>query len=255
MSAGLYPPTEAQRLAERQRPAGPVVLWQRWENLLFLHWHWEAATVQSTLPTGLTVDTHDGWAWVGIVPVFMRDVRPRFVPPVPLVSDFLELNVRTYVYDAWGRPGIYFYSLDCNQPLAVETARRLLYLRYEHADIAAGINDQGWINFTSRRKGSAEAATFRYHPIPPAAEAASGTAEFFLLERYRLFTADEAGERLHAIRVCHAPYQVQPAQVYEWSESPLRQAGLDPRGRAPDHICAAQTVEAETFAPERLESS
>lgn len=96
MPTRLYPPTEAQRLVERQRPSGPVVLLQRWENLLFLHWRFEPEAVQATLPPGLTVDTHEGWAWVGVVPLFMRDVRPRFVPPVPLVSDFLELNVRTY---------------------------------------------------------------------------------------------------------------------------------------------------------------
>lgn len=254
MSTGLYSPTEAQRLAERQRPSGPVILLQRWENLLFLHWHWDAAAIQATLPPGLTVDASDGWAWLGLVPIFMRDVRPRFVPPVPLVSNFLELNLRTYVYDARGRPGIYFYSLDCNQPLAVATARRLLSLRYEHATMEGRVNAEGWIDLKARRKGSAEEATFRYHPLLPAAEAAAGSIEFFLLERYRLFSADETGTHLNAIRVCHAPYRVQSAQVFEWSDAPLRQRGFDPRGRAPDHICAAQTLEVETFAPEPVET-
>lgn len=96
---------------------------QRWEKLLFLHWAWDAAEVQRTLPLGLTVDTFEGRAWLGVVPFFMRDVRPAWVPSVPGISNFLELNVRTYVFDGRGRPGIWFYSLDCNQRLAVRAAR------------------------------------------------------------------------------------------------------------------------------------
>src|SRR4051794_23166725 len=90
------PPTPQQRLAELGRPSGPVLMYQRWEQLLFLHWKWDPIQIQMTLPPGLTVDTFENSAWVGLVPLFMRNVRPRFVPAVPLVSDFLELNLRTY---------------------------------------------------------------------------------------------------------------------------------------------------------------
>jgi uncharacterized protein YqjF (DUF2071 family) len=104
-------PTPAQRLADRARPDSPSVLHQRWERLLFLHWKWDPAAIQATLPPGLTVDTWQSTAWLGIVPLFMRDIRPRFVPAA-LASNFYELNLRTYVYDERGRPGVYFYSLD-----------------------------------------------------------------------------------------------------------------------------------------------
>lgn len=247
------PPTLQQRLAERSRPSGPVVLHQRWEQLLFLHWKWDVATVQDSLPPGLTVDSYDGAAWLGLVPLFMRNVRPRFVPAIPALSDFLELNLRTYVQDEFGRPGLYFYSLDCNQPIAVETARRLLFLRYEHAAMEASVDAGGWVDMTVQRKGANENSHYRYHPFGPAAvEASTETLEFFLVERYRLFTTDPAGEQLNSIRVCHPPYRVRQAQVFEWGDAPLRQAGFDPRGRAPDHICAAEPVEVETFAPERV---
>jgi uncharacterized protein YqjF (DUF2071 family) len=254
MRAALSPPTLQQRLAERSRPEGPVVLHQRWERLLFLHWRWDAAAVQAALPPGLTVDTREGAAWLGLVPLFMRDIRPMALPAVPLLSNFLELNLRTYVYDAAGRPGVYFFSLDCNQPLAVETARRLLFLRYEHATMNAAVDAEGWVDFTAQRRGSAESARFRYHPFgPPPAEALPDSPEFFLLERYRLFASDDAGERLHSIRVCHAPHRWRQAQVFEWGEAPLRLAGFDPRGRAPDHLCCTEPVDVETFAPEKVE--
>lgn len=117
-------PDTAARLRARE-PDGrrPAVMHQRWESLLFLHWRVPAATIQQTLPAGLTVDTFEGEAYLGISPFFMRQVRPTGLPAVPWLSDFLELNVRTYVYNADGVPGIWFYSLDCDQPLAVAGAR------------------------------------------------------------------------------------------------------------------------------------
>src|SRR3954470_5472633 len=79
----MIPPSEAQREAERQRPSRPVLMHQRWEQLLFLHWAWDPAEVQRTLPRGLTVDPFDGRAWLGVVPFFMRDVRPAWFPSLP----------------------------------------------------------------------------------------------------------------------------------------------------------------------------
>lgn len=245
-------PTLEQRLAERTRPTAPVVMHQRWEQLLFLHWRWDPAAVQASLPPGLFVDTHERSAWIGLVPLFMRNVRPRFVPALPWVSDFLELNLRTYVYDAQGRPGIYFYSLDCDQPLAVETARRLFFLRYEHAAMSAAVDPAGWLDFKVQRTGAAETAEFRYHPapVPDAREATPGSLEFFLLERYRLFAADAAGERLTAMSVSHPPYRYRTATARSWSDLPLRQAGFDAGGRRPDHLCSVEPQDVDVFAPE-----
>jgi uncharacterized protein len=228
-------------------------MYQRWEHLGFLHWHYDIDRVQATLPPGLTVDPWNGSAWLGVVPLFMRDVRPRFVPAVPAISDFLELNLRTYVYDAMGRPGLYFYSLDCDQPLAVEVARRLLHLRYEHATMQAAAGADGWVNFESRRTGGARQDAFRYRGFGPATEAQPDTIDFFLLERYRLFTSDGSGEQLNSVRVCHAPYRIRAAEVTAWGDAVLELAGFEPPGRDPDHQCVAEVGEVETFAPERVD--
>ena len=252
MTPTAVPPSLQQRLVERARPSGAVVMYQRWEHLLFMHWRHDPAVVQATLPAGLTVDTFNESAWVGLVPLFMRDVRPRFVPAIPAISDFLELNLRTYVYDANGRPGLYFYSLDCDQPLAVETARQFLSLRYEHAAMQAAAGVNGWVNLEAQRVGSTEKAVNRYRAFGPASEAPRDSIDFFLVERYRLFTANESGGALHSIRVCHAPYQIRPAEVTEWGDAPLLQAGLVAPGREPDHVCAADSVSVEVFMPEKV---
>ncbi len=126
-------PTAADRLLLRERPAAPVVMHQRWRALLFAHWRIDPDAIQKTLPVGLHVDTCDGSAWLGVVPFFMDAVRPAFLPALPWLSWFQELNVRTYVHDEKGVPGVWFYSLDCNQPLAVAIARTLFHLNYRHA--------------------------------------------------------------------------------------------------------------------------
>ena len=107
-------PTAAQRLAMRERPSATQVMHQRWGDLLFLHWPIEAALIQEKLPEGLYVDVFGGQAWIGVVPFYMERIRPVGMPPVPGISWFLELNVRTYVHDSKGRAGVWFFSLDCN---------------------------------------------------------------------------------------------------------------------------------------------
>ena len=123
-------PTNQQRLDACKAPPQAHVLYQSWKELLFLHWRIDPAVIQATLPPGLTVDTFEGDAYLGIVPFCMCNIRPRFLPVVPGISNFLEMNVRTYVHDEEGRPGVWFYSLDANQKLAVRVARKFFNLPY-----------------------------------------------------------------------------------------------------------------------------
>lgn len=226
---------------------------QRWAHLLFLHWAWDPAAVQRTLPAGLTVDTFGGRAWIGLVPFFMRGVRPAGLPAVGGISDFLELNVRTYVHDRTGRPGVWFYSLDCNQWLAVKIARKFFDLPYEHATMSAGVDAiSGEVNFRAQRDCTAQVSQFRYRAAGPDHEAVAGSLEFFLVERYTLFAHDAQRGRTRAGRVAHSPYRVSTAEVAEWDDGMLRLAGFDPLGRAPDHGCSAADVGVEIFPLESL---
>src|SRR5271165_4837799 len=145
-----------RQLIERQPPLGQSpVMFQRWFHLLLLHWPVEPESVP--LPPGLQVDTFAGKGWIGIVPFFMRGVRPAGLPSIGGLSNFLELNLRTYVLDRDGRPGIWFYSLDANQPLAVWIARLCFALPYQHAAMRTDIDDGGEIAYSSVRLGSTEA--------------------------------------------------------------------------------------------------
>ena len=137
-----------------QRPAGrPQVMYQAWQKLLFLHWQVEVEEIQKMLPEGLRVDTFEGRAYVGVVPFYMRNIRPRYLPSLPWVSNFLELNVRTYVYDAKGVPGVWFFSLDANQAFAAYCGRRFFHMPYTSAKMKAEQRGDGFIHYQCLRQG------------------------------------------------------------------------------------------------------
>ncbi len=223
-------------------------MFQKWRHLLFLHWAWDPAAVQATLPPGLSVDTYDGRAFIGLVPFFMRDIRPWWAPPVPGLSDFLEVNVRTYVHDAQGRPGVWFYSLDASQPVAVWLARAFFRLPYFHSRMRATVQD-GLVDYQCRRRGLSpdEASHFRYRPAGPPNPAEPGGLAFFLVERYRLFAALGGGKLANG-RVYHPPYAIGPADVTAWDGRLMTRAGFSPAGRPPDHCLYAPGVDVAVYA-------
>lgn len=235
-------PTMEQRLAARRVPLGRAVMRQRWAGLLFLHWEVDADWIVGQLPDGLHVDTHDGKAWIGVVPFFMDRVRPVVLPPVPWLSWFLELNVRTYVHDSEGNPGVWFFSLDCNQPVAVEIARRLFHLPYQHAAMRAETQGSR-IRYHSRRKTkAAEEAVFDYEIASVCSPAVEGSLEWFLVERYILFSSDPQGRLFHG-RVHHDPYRIAVADCDAWSTEPLRNNGFPVPEEGPSSMLVAAPVD------------
>jgi uncharacterized protein YqjF (DUF2071 family) len=247
-------PTDAQRLAVRERPAGRPVMDQTWERLLFLHWRFPAEAIQANLPRGLYVDTFEGEAWVGVVPFFMRKIRVRKLPPIPGTVNFLELNLRTYVHDEQGTPGVWFFSLDANSRLVVHVARRWYRLPYWPARLSAEIDAAtNRVDYRCHRRGHAAetASRFAYQPRGELREATPGTLEFFLIERYVLFT--EAGPgRIASGRVHHVPYRFADAVLSGWDDRLIGLNGLPRPGREPDHAVVASGVTVEVFGLEAL---
>lgn len=208
-------------------PQTPWVMQQTWGKLLFAHWTVPIELVRGLIPNPETIelDTFDGQAYVGVVPFAMSHVRPRFAPSVPWLSNFLELNVRTYV-KAGGLGGVYFFSLDAANPVAVAIARALFHLPYYNAamtqklELAAepGGCQQSqfkWISYESRRThAGAEALCFkgRYRPLGPIEPAQKGSLEAFLTERYCLYTCDGQG-RVFRGNIHHEPWPLQRAEA------------------------------------------
>lgn len=227
---------------------------QRWQELAFIHWRMDAQAVQEKLPPGLTVDQYDNSAWVGLVPFRMRSIRPRGLPALPWLSYFLEMNVRTYVFDQHGRPGVWFFSLDCNQPIAVRIARRFFYLPYFDAKMSETISEDGSSHYQVQRKGHA-AASLNYRLGNPVAAPQIGSLEYFLLERYLLFSWDCKRQQLWTGQVHHTPYPPCELELAEWTTLPIEQADLPVPQSPPDHKIASRGVQVEVFWLQQLESS
>ena len=239
-------PTLEQRLALRERPNGSPVMRQTWAGLLFAHWPVDPALIAERLPPGLHVDTYEGQAWLGVVPFFMEHVRPVGLPPLPWLSWFMELNLRTYVHDDSGNAGVWFFSLDCDQPLAVEIARRAFHLPYEHA-VMRHVRGGNRIEYHSRRKAiDALDAEFIYEMPSTTQAAAAGSLDWFLVERYLLFSADPGGTIFKG-RVHHKPYQISPAACERLSTEPLRLNGFPVPIKPPTSILTAAPVEVTIY--------
>jgi uncharacterized protein YqjF (DUF2071 family) len=135
----------------------------------------------------------------------------------------------------------------------VESARRLLNLKYEHCVMRASVDADRVVELEAQRVGTDRKSRFRYQALGEAVEAAPETREFFLLERYRLFAADGDGGQLRSIQISHPPYRYREALVFDWGDGPLRLAGFSVGGRSADHVCYAEPQEVDTFAPEKVD--
>lgn len=228
-------------------------MYHSWRELLFLHWRYDPADIQATLPAGLTVDTFDGAAWVGIVPFFMRKIRPAWLPAIPGLSDFQELNLRTYAFDENGTPGVWFYSLDANCWPAVKGARLLYHLPYFWTRASYDWNQStDHVRYDSRRRGTDPGLTcrFEYEPAGPQQPAEPGTLEFFLIERYILFSSRKG--KLHSGQVHHTPYQIGAANVSMWDANVIELSPLPRPDRPPDHVATSRGVDVEVFSLKSL---
>jgi len=231
-------------------PRGPWLMRMTWHELCFLHWRVPADELRPFLPAGLELDTYDGDAWIGVVPFHMTRLAPRGVPQIPPLTDFAELNVRTYV-SAEGKPGVWFFSLDATQPLAVRVARGCFHLPYLDARIDVGHED-GAVAYRSVRThlgaGPAELAV-RYRPTGAVVPGAPGTLEHFLTERYCLYASSARG-RLLRQEVDHRTWPLQPAAAEIETCTMTRPLGIELAGPPLAHY--AERLDVVSWLPHRV---
>ncbi|MFC6081826.1 YqjF family protein [Sphaerisporangium aureirubrum] len=208
-----------------------AVMYHHWADITFVHWRYPADLIQAMLPDGLTADTFDGSAWVGLTPFLMRDVRAPGVPAVPWLSRFPETNVRTYARDARGRDGLWFLSLDAARLPAVLAARASYRLPYHWSDMSVtGTGARRSYRCRRRWPGPAGARADADVELGAALTPAEheGLA-VFLTERYRLFTV--IGGRVAHAEVSHPRWPLHHARLRHLDQNLVQAGGLP----APDH--------------------
>jgi len=247
--------SDQERARARERPTGRPVMRQVWEQLGFLHWPIAAEVIARLLPPGLEVDTFDGVTYVGIVPFTIPLTRAAALG-APMAPAFHEINVRTYVHRGGRDPGVWFFSLDATSLLAVAGARVAYRLPYFPADIAMEVTtdpETGLlaVKYRCGRRRSPAAFHARYLPVGPVAEAAPGSLEFFLAERYLLYSW--SGGALRTARVHHPPYPLQPGAAGDVAQTLTYVAGLPLAAcqGQPPLVHYARGVDVEIFGPHR----
>jgi uncharacterized protein YqjF (DUF2071 family) len=201
-------------------------LWQQvWNDLAFLHWSVPTSLIAPLIPRGLTVDEYDGRAWIAVTPFWISGATMRRVPPIPGLSTFPELNVRTYVRHE-DRPGVWFFSLDAANRLFVVAGRLLFSLPYIYAEMSAQ-EREGHIHYESRRpQGTRFVAS--YAPTDPPQRSELGSLEHFLTERYRLYSAQ--GNAVYFADIHHVPWPLQRAAATVAQNDMLAANKLDVNG-------------------------
>jgi len=219
-------------------PDSPWLQGQTWCDLLFAHWRVPADQLRRVMPPTLPLHLYDdGSAWLGITPFVVNGLRLRGTPPLPWVSQFPELNVRTYV-EIDGKPGIYFFSLDAARRAAVIAARRSYRLPYFHARMRAD-KVGARIDYESERiDSSGPPAAFRgwYEPSGPRTD---DHLARWLAERYCAYTVDDDA-RPQRIEIHHPPWPLQPAEGELEAQGMADQLGIELDGEPLLHFSARQ---------------
>ncbi|RQW73612.1 DUF2071 domain-containing protein [Lysinibacillus composti] len=204
---------------------------QIWSDLLFAHYPIKYEVLRKLVPEALHLDSYNGMCWIGVVPFRMSGIRLRGLPSIPGTDQFPELNVRTYV-TLDGKPGVYFFSLDAANWLAVKGAKTLYHLPYWHADME--IKNSGTnIEFKSKRLQDNEIElACSYRPISEPFQASKGSFEEWMVERYCFYTLNSSGVPLRC-DILHEPWRLQEAEAEFRYNSILSKQGIDVASDSP----------------------
>lgn len=204
-------------------PAGRPAVRMTWKTLLFAHWPVPAEALRRLVPEPLQIDTFDGTGWVGLIPFTMPVFRIPRLPPIPTAGSFHECNVRTYV-TCGGEPGVYFFSLDATSRLAVWGARRLWRLNYHMARI--DLRREGdVVHYSVDRARSTARLRCAWRAGALRAPSRAGHLDYFLTERYALYTVDRHGRPLRG-RIRHEPWTLRDAELLQLDDGLVAAAGI-----------------------------
>ena len=230
------------RTLPRQRPAEKLKGYQSWRNLTFLHWEISVKELEAVLPEGLQPDLYQGKAYVGLVPFEMKDIRPAWCPKA-LGFNFLETNIRTYVLHK-NEPGVFFFSLDASSLIAVKIARWIWHLPYFHSGMTFS-NEQTTYEYNLKRDNNIQSNIKIKvgQPIPPSQP---DSLEYFLLERYLLFT--QLRGRILRGQVHHVPYPARSASLIDFQDQLLEANGFTGLNTSPDLVHFSSGVDVEIYS-------
>jgi uncharacterized protein YqjF (DUF2071 family) len=206
-------------------PVGRWNFYQEWHRTLFLHFRVEAKELAAFVPDAVELDLFHGKAWISVVVFTMEGVRPRLLPAWSPLSNFHELNVRTYVRGPDGMNGVYFLHIAAAKAISVSVARMLSVLPYQKAEISRTSNGDVRIACSSRT-GPCLHTEF----TPGDMIAAPRPLDIWLTERYAVY--QQHGKAIWRYQVHHVPWplrrvRINRLQIESGKSLPLRPSDPD----------------------------
>ncbi|AWW30750.1 DUF2071 domain-containing protein [Echinicola strongylocentroti] len=177
-------------------PQGGWKYYQEWNDAIFLHWQVEEQELRKWVPDTLEIDLFEGKAWVSVVAFDMERIRPKVLPAFSPISNFHEINIRTYV-NYKGKQGVYFLSIEGSKRLSCQMAKSLSALPYRYSVMK---RKQGMYRSTNDPLEDRLHLDFEIG----ASVKQKSQLEWWLMERYALFQ-DSPGA-INAYEIHHAPW-------------------------------------------------
>ena len=224
-------------------PKKRPLLSQVWQDLVFIHWEVSFVQIRAAVPQPLDIDTYNGKAWIAIVPFDMKKVTFKGIPPISALSDFPEINVRTYVKYK-GKPGVWFFSLDIPSKFAVWVARTFFHLPYRYGTVQ--VTEKNDDIHYQHQVGKA-AFKAHYKPVKLISKGAS-LFETWATERYCLYCKSKRGH-LYRTEVQHQEWPLQQAEINIQTNTLLENWDL---GSQHPSVLFSKHLDVLAYAPERL---
>lgn len=189
-----------------QNPKEPYSFYQEWNRALFFHWQVDNDILRNLIPQNLELDLFNGNAYVSLVAFTMEKIRPRLLPAFAPISNFEEINLRTYVVKN-NKPGVYFLNIEASKIISVAFSKLLSVLPYEHADMYR--NNKDYFQSVFKKKNFSFTAKYVIGP-----EIMSKTDfDCFLTERYCLYV--DAKDNLYRYDIHHIPWSLNELTLNE----------------------------------------
>jgi len=225
-------------------------MYQTWRDVLFLNWSVDPDLIQAKLPEHLYVDTYDDQAWLSIVALRVNKLHPKGFPSIPILTRFSELNLRTCVYDDLGTPGMWCFSIEISNWLAVQLATKYYHLPAERSSIHyPPLKQDEAATVTAIPKVSSPRKTaFAFEPKEEHELPLPDSLPFFLMERYQLFCPAVGNQKAGSVRFHHKAYTVRNAALQaapDWGL--LERTGFEDLSTMPDEVYFSPGVDVEVF--------
>jgi uncharacterized protein YqjF (DUF2071 family) len=215
--------------------------YQEWNNVLFLHWKLPYTALRKCVPEKLHLDSFNGEYYISLVAFTMQKIRPRNLPSINLISDFHEINIRTYI-DNDNKKGVYFLSIEAEKYISAIVAKTLSRLPYEKSNIKR--SDKSFLSINSNKDHSLNIEYLIGTKLTAKTE-----LDKWLTERYCLFMKTD--KEYYRYEIHHKEWEIKTIDINKLNLK-YKIGGLDFSSRKPDIVHYSDGVKVLSWNKQKL---